>query len=196
MKKQVVTPIHLVRLPCQQVVYVPQNLQTIAIQVTRETIGAMAIEFGCEVGSAHPNYRWLAALLQRYNVKRESGFVERTLNLGDWLVVLEDEVHVFPEDVFGATFTKFEGDRHGFPEQIDESFNAVAMLPNELTENVQKLNDTLRKKQGTEFMTLPPELTHEGKWGAEKIAEVAEDVRGRGIPSSQYDENTTPDETA
>jgi len=163
MQKQIVTPIHLVRLPCQQVVYVPQNLQTIAIQVTRETMGAMAIEFGCEVQISHPNMRFLVALLQRYNVKRENGFIERALYFGDWLVVLEDEVHVFPEDIFGATFTKFEGDQHGFPEQIDETLNAVAMLPNEMTESAQKLGDMLRKKQGTAFMDLPAELTHEGK---------------------------------
>lgn len=104
MRPQILTPAHLDRLPVQAVVYEPQNFRTVAIQITAETIGAMAIEFGYEIQITHPSHRWLRGLLDRVNEKGEHRVLERILQLDDWLVVLEDEIHVFPGDVFWNTF--------------------------------------------------------------------------------------------
>jgi hypothetical protein len=134
-----INPRTLDRLPLIEVVYIPQDLHTYAVQVCNETIGAMAIEFGVEIGIAHPNHKWLPTAFERTNSKGEKIIIERTLNNGDWLVILNDEVIVFPSEPFWSTFASPDAPSHS----ADVPSNHSVMG----------------------FMQLPPDLTHEGKIG-------------------------------
>jgi len=139
MQRVNINPRALDRLPLIEIVYVPQELRTWAIQVNNETIGAMAIEFGVEIQTAHPNHKWLPAAFERTNAKGEKLVIERTLGLGDWLVILSDEVIVFPSEPFWSTFASADAPSHSAE---DPKNHAI-----------------------TGFMQLPPDLTHEGKIG-------------------------------
>jgi hypothetical protein len=111
MRIQILSPVHLNRLPMIPVVYTPQDIHTFAIQVTPETIGAMAIEFQVEVESQQRS-RWLSVRLERKNGATETVSVARRLDLGEWLVVLNDEIHIFPPDVFQYTFGQDQEPTH------------------------------------------------------------------------------------
>lgn len=134
MRKQAVTPIHLDRLPMIRVIYVLQNFETVAIQCVPETIGAMSIEFGVEV-ETQQSYRWLTVILERNDhTKDKPVIISRKISLGDWLVVLEDEVHIFPNDVFHYTFALAKEASH-------------LSVPEE--------------QPATTFMSLPADLQHQ-----------------------------------
>lgn len=146
MRKEIITPRHLDNLPVLRVVYVPQDIHTVAVQVSRETMGAMSIEFGVEIMTAQPNHRWLPALLQRRNAKGDQGFIERALNLGEWLVALDEEVHVFPDDTFASTFANDEAPAH-------EMVSSEGIMPKEEFRPNGYMNVPSMK-----FMDLPAEL--------------------------------------
>lgn len=150
MKRRIITPELLEKLPVIEVDYALQNMRTSAIQVNRETIGAMAIEFGVEIQTAHPNIKWLPTVFQRSKEKGEKTVIERAVYCGDWLVIIDDEVHVFPHDVFWNTFGQAKIEMHA----KDESFLGIVS-------KAELENDVRQELHG--FMTLPPELTNEGK---------------------------------
>jgi len=154
MRKQIVNASHLDRLPVMRVVYAPQNIETVAIQVNRETMGAMALEFGVEIMTAHPHHRWLPALLQRVNRKGDPGFIERALNLGEWLVALDDEIHVFPDDMFGSTFGEAREPAH-------EEHLLGIVTKAELRDDSLQIEGAFYKNPGpqTGFMDLGPGYT-------------------------------------
>lgn len=147
MKRHIVNPMHFDHLPVQAVEYAPQNLRTIAIQVNNETLGAMAIEFGCEI-QYHGNTPYLDALLERINNAGEKVVCSKVLRPGEWLVVLEDEIHMFPHDVFWNTFGQHKVAEHGQFDSLD--MDAIA-------------NFDPNAAPATNFMNLPVGMTHEGK---------------------------------
>ena len=160
MRKQIITPAHLDRLPVLHVVYVLQNLKTVAIQVNNETIGAMSIEFGVEIMTAHPNHKWLPAMLERPNSKGERGYIERALNMGEWLVILEDEVHVFPnDDIFWSTFAQDRPEQHSQEQFI--GLVTKAELENDALQVEGQLYPNNAPKTG--FMDLGPGFTNQEK---------------------------------
>jgi hypothetical protein len=143
MRRQIITPGHLTRLPIIAVFYEPQGIQTVAIQVTPETIGAMSIEFGVEISVTHPNHKFLPAMFERLSGKDEARSIERTIFYGEWLVVLNGEVLVFPADTFWNTFSQDKPAEH-------------AEAENEVAQGIVPL-DTFR----TAFMTLPADMQHQ-----------------------------------
>jgi hypothetical protein len=141
MRRQIITPGHLTRLPVTAVFYEPQGIQTVAIQVTPETIGAMSIEFGVEIGVS--NHKCLPAAFERLSGKDEVRSIERTLFYGDWLVPLNGEVLVFPADTFWNTFSQDKLPEH-------------AEAENEVAKDIMPI-DTFH----TAFMTLPADMQHQ-----------------------------------
>ncbi len=111
MRRQIITPGHLTRLPLVPVFYAPQNIRTFAVQVSPETMGAMSIEFGVEI-SINANTRCLPCAFERFNGRDESRTIERTIFYGEWLVILHDEVLVFPPDTFLHTFSEDRQPEH------------------------------------------------------------------------------------
>jgi hypothetical protein len=138
MRRQIITPGHLTRLPLVPVFYAPQGIRTFAVQVGPETMGAMSIEFGVEINVNHPNVRYLPCVFERFNGKEESRTIERTIFYGEWLVILHDEVLVFPQDSFLHTFSEDRQPEHETPP---------------VSEGVISVEDFR-----TGFMTLPPNL--------------------------------------
>lgn len=161
MKRRIITPELLEKLPVIAVDYALQNMRTSAIQVNPETIGAMAIEFGVEIQTAHPNIKWLPTVFQRSKEKGEKTVIERTVYCGDWLVIIDDEVHVFPHDVFWNTFGQAKIALHG--EQDDQIIGIVTRT--ELREDELAVEGKIYQNPGTTsgFMDLPVGLTNEGK---------------------------------
>jgi hypothetical protein len=158
MRRQIITPGHLTRLPLIAVFYEPQAIQTVAIQVTPETIGAMSIEFGVEISVSHPNHKFLPAMFERLSGKDEACSIERTIFYGEWLVVLNGEVLVFPADTFWNTFSQDKPAEHAFEAQLDERIMSSEQLARELGIDIPT-----GPKKKLEFMNLPPELQHQEK---------------------------------
>jgi hypothetical protein len=156
MRREIITPLHLGKLPVIEVEYALRSLHTIAVQVNNETIGAMAIEFGVEIMSSHPNNKWLPTAFERKNAKGEKTSIERTIVPGEWLVVLDDEVHIFPHDVFWNTFGQAKGPAH------EEQFIGIVTKA-ELENDVETEPPNGKVYQNTGFINLPVELTAEGK---------------------------------
>lgn len=89
----------------ESVSYPPKKINTVAVKVTRENIGALSIEFETELfygrPSGDPFFNLDAARPTADNPDR---FVTIQVNLDDWLVVLWDEYRVFRENEFAHTF--------------------------------------------------------------------------------------------
>jgi hypothetical protein len=158
MRRQIITPGHLTRLPVIAVFYEPQAIQTVAIQVTPETIGAMSIEFGVEIGVSHPNLKSLPAAFERLSGKDEARSIERTIFYGEWLVPLNGEVLVFPADTFWNTFSQDKPAEHAFEAQVSEGIMSSEQLAREFDIHIPT-----GTKQKLEFMNLPVELQHQEK---------------------------------
>lgn len=156
MRRQIITPGHLTRLPLIAVFYEPQGIQTVAIQVTPETIGAMSIEFGVEISVSHPNLKCLPAAFERLSGKDEARTLERTIFYGEWLVVLNGEVLVFPADTFWNTFSQDKPAEHAF--EINDGIVSSEQHARELGMSIPP-----GPKMKLEFMNLPVELQHQEK---------------------------------
>lgn len=111
MRREILTGAHLNNLPVVQVVYAPRNMGTVAVQVTPDTIGAMAIEFGAEVTN-NDRYLYMHVRLERVNDEGEKFADTKTIRLGDWLVELGNEVHIFPPDIMWKTFSQLKDPAH------------------------------------------------------------------------------------
>jgi len=154
MRREILTGAHLNNLPVVPVVYAPRNLQTVAVQVTPDTIGAMAIEFGCEVQvGGNVGHLWLTTLLERTNDKGDKVPVEKVIRLGDWLVELQNEIHIFPPDVFNRTFSDLQ-DLHAFSDEV-----GLGIVPSETLAKELGIELAPEKKHKIEFLNLPPGMT-------------------------------------
>jgi len=136
MRREILTGAHLNNLPVVPVVYAPRNMQTVAVQVTPDTIGAMAIEFGSEVVNSDRSL-YLSIRLERVNDDDKKTVDNKTIRLGDWLVELGNEIHVFPPDIMWKTFSGVNDPAHEMA--IDEGIIS-------------------KKEFHTSFMTLPVDL--------------------------------------
>lgn len=119
--------------------YSPRAITTQALQVTPENIGALSIELRTDLRYNEQGFPYLSI-----KVARESAeFAEEktriyAVRIGDWLVVLWDELHVFRDYEFKNTFQLNE-DNSSFvlPPQTIEELRAEEMarrtfLPEEL----------------------------------------------------------------
>jgi hypothetical protein len=149
MREEIVNASHLDRLPVTKVHYAPRGLDTVAIPVTEETIGAMAIEFGVEIRRNSVGL-YLDVALER---KGDAGptVQRKILHLSDWLVALDYEIHVFPHNVMWNTFGQVSNPQH---EMAEEQFLGL-VTKQELIGDV--------KAEGTGFQKLPVELTADRK---------------------------------
>ena len=158
MREELVNGSHLQNLPVMMVRYAPRNLETVAIPVTIETIGAMAIEFGVEIERTNMGPVIVVSLERKGDIELDRqagpGFLKRRLYLSEWLVELDGEIHIFPQDVMWNTFSQATDPAHqrDFPKEIDESFNAVAMPSSDAPAG-----------PATGFLNLPVELTADRK---------------------------------
>jgi hypothetical protein len=94
------------RLSAIEVDYIPGNIRTSAVLITRENIGILAVEADAEVLTNSSNHVWCPVLLERTNDKGDKIKIERPIVPGEWILVLRGEIYVFPEDVFWGTFCK------------------------------------------------------------------------------------------
>jgi len=89
-----------------EVEYLPQNLTTRALQVTRENIGALALEFDSEIGVGDNNRFWIYIQVEREIHDGRKNSQSLCFGTSDWIVLLRGEIHRFPNDVFWSTFSR------------------------------------------------------------------------------------------
>jgi hypothetical protein len=85
--------------------YPPKDIHTMALEVTVENIGALSLEFETEL-MYHAGMPFFPVSLARKpkGEDKEGSVRPRQIRLGDWLVVLWDEIHVFRDTEFKYTF--------------------------------------------------------------------------------------------
>lgn len=92
------------RLGSVPVSYPPKNINTLALLVTPENIGALSLELEGELRynvEAEPYFKtWVS----RKSAEVEGGSVCLTVYEGDWLVILWNEIRIFRQEEFEKTF--------------------------------------------------------------------------------------------
>lgn len=150
MRREIVNGSHLNNLPVVHVKYIPRNIHTVAVQVTPETIGAMAIEFGAEIERATgSNATWIRTALERDAHLNKDGRVSKlevVLGYGDWLVDIDGEVRVFPDSVMWTTFSQAQDPAH-------EMVSSEGIMSKE-----EFRSNGYMDVPSTKFMDLPAEL--------------------------------------
>jgi hypothetical protein len=95
---------HNMYLPgLESVSYPPKQINTVAVKVTPENIGALSIEFESELLYTGPGLPHFYADFERI-VGGEKTSVAVEIRLGDWIVVLWDEFRMFRDHEFQHTF--------------------------------------------------------------------------------------------
>lgn len=87
-----------------QVTYSPKNIGTFALQVTRENIGALSIEFESELKYDAAGTSYFQIDVGRRSEIDPDDFVRIGIQPGDWLVILWDEYRLFRDYEFKHTF--------------------------------------------------------------------------------------------
>ena len=95
---------HIFRLGAVPVSYPPKYINTVALLVTPENIGALSLELEGELRynvEAEPYFKtWVS----RKSAEVEGGSVCLTVYEGDWLVILWNEIRIFRQEEFEKTF--------------------------------------------------------------------------------------------
>lgn len=90
----------------------------VAVQVIPENIGQLAIEFGSEIFRGGPNEMYFTAVVERDGGKTATGL---TFHLNDWLMIMDEQFHCFPDVVFSNTFkVSVEDVEPPAPKTLDE----------------------------------------------------------------------------
>lgn len=92
------------RLGAVAVSYAPKNINTGALLVTDENVGALSLELETELRyntEGEPFFNFQAARVREDNV----GQRVLTVYTGDWLVILWNEIRIFRQEEFEKTFT-------------------------------------------------------------------------------------------
>lgn len=98
--------INLFHFDMQDVSYPPKDIHTMALEITPENIGALSLEFDSELMYHHDSGMpfFVVSLARAPKDKEETKPRIRQIRLGDWLIVLWDEIHVFRDTEFKYTF--------------------------------------------------------------------------------------------
>jgi len=95
-------------LGAEAVSYNLKDIHTLAMQVTREKIGGLALEFETELiysGEGEPYLNIYVARGTKEEPENDRNLIVRP---GDWFVILWDEIHLFRDKEFRSTFS-FDG---------------------------------------------------------------------------------------
>ena len=97
---------HEMYLPgLESVSYPPKKINTVAVKVTPENIGALSIEFEAELMyEPETDEPYFFATFYRPGDSESRNSVEVEIRADDWLVVLWDQYRVFRDNEFKNTF--------------------------------------------------------------------------------------------
>jgi len=87
--------------------YHPKSIHTEAIQVTPDNIGKLSLEFEEELFYEHDGRPYFVFSAKRFDANEPDGQQapnELYVRLTDWIVPLWDELHIFRNAIFQATF--------------------------------------------------------------------------------------------
>lgn len=107
----------------RHVSYQPMDLRVEAVQVTQENIGRLSLEFETELlfnGDRLPYFR-IEVWRKGPNDTDETGMSQTlmlTVLVGDWIIPLRGEIHVYPNQMFLNTFE--------FNEDFDNGIRSAA----------------------------------------------------------------------
>lgn len=125
---------HIFRLGAVPVSYPPKYINTVALLVTPENIGALSLELEGELRYNVEAEPYFNTWVSRKSAEVEGGSVCLTVYEGDWLVILWNEIRIFRQEEFEKTF------------QVDHGPDAVNTLsPADLPE-INKQRDVMGLK--------------------------------------------------
>lgn len=113
--------IDLSHLDPVKAVYHPKNIQIEALNVTRENIGKLALEFQAELWYADSGLPYFRFDAKRFDTMQPDGQqppVTLNVRLNDWILALRGELHIYRDVDFANTFVFEENGRHELPPQI------------------------------------------------------------------------------
>jgi hypothetical protein len=88
--------------------YPPKKINVQAINVTRENIGKLALEFEAELWYAEGSLPYFQFEAKRFDEGQPDGQLppkNLSVRLGDWIVALWGELHIYRDLDFRNTFT-------------------------------------------------------------------------------------------
>jgi hypothetical protein len=148
---------NLHRLGAVEVEYTPGDMRTTAVKVTRENIGALALEAQAELGWGNNiKHMCITALVERTNDNGEKIIAQKSFFVDEWIIVVMNELHSMPDDVFWNTFSRVGDPAHEMQEAAFQSLSDAG-----IAESLTGVNPLLRG--GTTFMELPKGYTHQGE---------------------------------
>jgi hypothetical protein len=113
--------------------YTPRDLHVQAIQVTRENIGKLSLEFETELRYADGGLPYFHFWAKRFDETQPDGQeppVVLNVRLGDWIVALWGELHIYRDADFINTFTVDES-AHRTSWDQDGAYNeTITHVPN------------------------------------------------------------------
>jgi hypothetical protein len=96
---------HELYLPgLESVSYPPKKINTVAVKVTTENIGALSLEFESELCYFNNGVPFFETEVSRGTEAEPKPARYLQIRPGDWIVVLWDEYHLFRENEFQHTF--------------------------------------------------------------------------------------------
>lgn len=106
--------------------YYPKEILTDAIFVTKENIGKLSLEFEAELEFDSMFGVHFHANLGRSCGDEEMHSKDEMIGLNDWIFFLNNEVHVWRDDIFRATFDTVQCDWPEKPKKIaDAPFKVI-----------------------------------------------------------------------
>lgn len=128
---------HELYLPgLESVSYPPKKINTVAVKVTPENIGALSLEFETELCYFNTGAPFFEIEVSRGTETdpKPNRFIQA--RIGDWLVVLWDEYHLFRENEFKNTFQvnsanvhELSVDHSSIPEFTEEDLQRNYVAP-------------------------------------------------------------------
>lgn len=88
----------------ESVSYPPKKINTVALKVTPENIGALSLEFEAELCYFNNGVPFFDTEVGRGTEAAPKPVRRLQIRPGDWIVILWDEYHLFRENEFNNTF--------------------------------------------------------------------------------------------
>lgn len=141
-------------LGAEAVSYPQKDIHTLALRVTEENIGGLSLELEVELCYFNDGVPFLEVYLARGTKDEPETDRWAQVKVGDWFVILWDEIHVFRDKEFSSTFT-FEGfSAPGEKEMMDyveqDAKKTMDLFNHKTAETSDKMLEALRRKLNEE----------------------------------------------
>lgn len=96
--------VRLFHLNMLEVTYAPKDIQTMALEVTPDNIGSLSLEFETDLFYYENGMPFFKISVTRGTELDTKPNLLLHVRIGDWIVILWDEIHIFRTHEFNSTF--------------------------------------------------------------------------------------------